>query len=294
MIPLELQGILKERLANRLKDNSPAIKVQSVGGGSINHTYKLSLERECFFCKLNSAFKFPHLFQSEKNGLELIQKQDIIKTPAVIDHLELEGLQILLLQWIDQGERTVSFWKKFGEQLARLHQVSDDLFGLYEDNYMGSLIQINTKSTKWTDFFIAHRLQPLVDQSIQLKLLTHNHQLQFERLYLRLTSIFSLEEKPSLLHGDLWSGNFLCDEHSEPVLIDPAVYFGHRSVDMGMTTLFGGFGSSFYEAYNYHYPFPPNYEEQWQICNLYPLLIHLILFGNSYLPQIVRILERFA
>jgi fructosamine-3-kinase len=94
-----------------------------------------------------------------------------------------------------------------------------------------------------------------------------------------------------LVHGDLWSGNFICDENHDPVLIDPAVYYGIAAVDLGMTTLFGGFSKEFYEAYAYHAPFPSNYEEQWRIAKLYPLLIHLILFGKSYLGEIEEILE---
>jgi len=95
------------------------------------------------------------------------------------------------------------------------------------------------------------------------------------------------------LHGDLWSGNFLCKENSELVLIDPAVYFGHRSIDLAMTTLFGGFHKTFYESYHYHFSFPDNYREQWEICNLYPLLIHLNLFGKNYLADILHTIERF-
>ena len=102
------------------------------------------------------------------------------------------------------------------------------------------------------------------------------------------------DEKPALLHGDLWSGNFMCNASSKPVLIDPAVYYGHRSMDLAMTTLFGGFRQTFYEAYNFHFPLPYNYEQQWAVCKLYPLLIHLYLFGLGYLPQIERTLKQFG
>jgi fructosamine-3-kinase len=124
-------------------------------------------------------------------------------------------------------------------------------------------------------------------------LLQARHLNAFENLYQQLKNIFD-HEQPALLHGDLWSGNFMCDQDSEPVLIDPAVYFGHRSMDLGMTTLFGGFDKSFYETYSYHLPFPNNYSEQWDICNLYPLLIHLNLFGVGYLGQIERILQSYT
>jgi protein-ribulosamine 3-kinase len=137
-------------------------------------------------------------------------------------------------------------------------------------------------------------LQPLVDQCLSQKLLSSKHQTQFEQLYKQLSSVFNDQQKPSLLHGDLWSGNFMCNQNAEPVLIDTAVYFGHPSIDLAMTTLFGGFRSGFYEAYHYHSSFPSNYKEQWEICNLYPLLIHLVLFGRSYLSQIETILARYS
>ena len=129
---------------------------------------------------------------------------------------------------------------------------------------------------------------------ISKKLLTTQHQKAFDNLFKKLPFIFNDNEKPALLHGDLWSGNFMCNSQQQPVLIDPASHYSHRSMDLGMTTLFGGFDPSFYEAYHYYFPMPPNYKDQWLICNLYPLLIHLLLFGNSYLPQIQQTLHKFV
>lgn len=230
----------------------------------------------------------------EKKGLELLGKQNLIKVPSAIDCIQDDTHQILLLEWIEEGQRTESFWKKFGEQLAALHEISNDSFGLDEDNYMGSVPQQNNPAINWTEFFIHQRLQPMLNRCNEKNLFTSIHQQQFEKLFIQLPNIFEPEEKPSLLHGDLWSGNFMCNQNNEPVLIDPAVYYGHRSVDLAMTTLFGGFDKSFYEACNYHLPFANNYKEQWQVCNLYPLLIHLYLFGCSYLPQIENTLQQFS
>jgi fructosamine-3-kinase len=136
-------------------------------------------------------------------------------------------------------------------------------------------------------------LQPQLNLALSKNLLQKNHVDSFYSLAQKLDSIFNIEP-PSLLHGDLWSGNFMCNDSSSPVLIDPAVYFGHRSVDLGMTTLFGGFDQLFYDAYNYHFPLPSNYREQWEVANLYPLLIHLNLFGSSYLHDIAAILKRYS
>ena len=290
-----LQSAIHDRLVE-ISGTSPSTKIGfgSVGGGCINETYRIHFGNQQLFCKANSATKFPHLLQKESHGLELIAQQNVIKVPRVIDCFETAGKQVLLLEWINEGDRAEAFWERFGQQLAALHQVSNPHFGLDEDNYMGSVPQRNAATAKWTDFFIQQRLQPLVEQSSAENLLSSRHRAHFEKLYQKIHSFFADDQIPSLLHGDLWSGNFMCDEKAEPVLIDTAVYYGHPSIDLGMTTLFGGFRSSFYEAYNYHSALPSNYKEQWEICNLYPLLIHLILFGRSYLSQIETILHRYC
>lgn len=271
----------------------PSYSLQStvISGGSINNTYKLTVNNQhTYFAKTNSATAFPQMFKKEKSGLLLLSKQQCIKTPTVIATLEAGKEQLLLLEWIQSGEITNHFWKLFGEQLAALHQSTHQFFGLNEDNYMGSVPQQNTYCHNWPQFFATQRLQPLVTQCLQKGLLTSAQAHLFEKLYSLLPEIYN-DEPPALLHGDLWSGNFMCNSAGEPVLIDPAVYYGHRSADMGLTTLFGGFAPAFYESYHYHYTLPTNYKQQWQISNLYPLLIHLLLFGSSYLPQILQTLQ---
>ena len=292
MISSSILSAIQENFSNHISFDS-TLKFSPVGGGSINEAYRISFEDQNIFCKLNSATKFPQLFAKEKNGLALIGKQHIIQVPLVINCFEQDGKQVLLMEWIQEGERNDGFWKKFGESLASLHQQTADNFGLGEDNYMGSVPQSNRQHTTWKAFFIHERLQPMIDKCIGKNLLTKTHLQQFENLYSKIENIFE-EEKPSLLHGDLWSGNFMCSQKCEPVLIDPAVYYGHRSIDLAMTTLFGGFDEVFYKAYNDYFPFPVNYREQWAVCNLYPLLIQLYLFGSSYLPQIENILRKFA
>jgi len=288
------QAAIQKKFKELFPTITNEIHLGSVGGGCINETYNIRLGDKQFFCKINSASNFPHLFEKESHGLKLIARQNIIKVPEVIGCFGFDQHQMLLLEWIDEGQRTEAFWKKFGEQLAALHQVSNDYFGLEEDNYIGSILQCNKPGKNWIDFFIGQRLQPLIDQCLFKKLLSPKHQSQCEKLYKQLPSIFDEEQKPGLVHGDLWSGNFICNKNSEPVLIDTAVYFGHPSIDLAMTTLFGGFHPGFYESYHYHNPFPSNFKEQWGVCNLYPLLIHLILFGSSYLPQIESIVNRYT
>jgi protein-ribulosamine 3-kinase len=291
---LRISSLVQQKLSETFNSFNGELKFSSVGGGSINETWRISWPGHQAFCKINSATKFPRLFKKEKLGLEFIQKHERIKSASVIDCFETSDEQVLILGWIEEGERSQSFWKKFGEHLAALHSEWNERFGFEEDNYMGSVPQQNQWSARWTEFFISQRLEPLISKCSQQRLLSIDLIRQFERLYDVLPSVFDDKQKPALVHGDLWSGNFMCNKNSEPVLIDPAVYFGHPSVDLGMTTLFGGFAKEFYDAYHYHSPFPTNHREQWEICNLYPLLIHLLLFGRSYLGQIERIVNEFV
>ena len=154
------------------------------------------------------------------------------------------------------------------------------------------MYQQNNSHTNWTDFFIQERLQ------IQIKLARDHHQIEsttiskFEKLYHRLDDIFP-KEQPALLHGDLWSGNFMVDEKGAPVIMDPAVYYGHREMDIAMTKLFGGFDNQFYDAYNAHFQLEKGWKSRIDICNLYPLLVHVNLFGGSYLQQVKNIITKF-
>lgn len=270
------------------------LHAQPVSGGSINDTYRLvTPNHPGFFLKRNDATRYPGLLDREKNSLQFLAAQRCIALPSVV-FCGLHGPdQLLVLEWIDTGPHTTVFWQRFGEQLARLHRCTSDRFGFSEDNDIGSLPQVNTPTESWTAFFIRCRLAPQVSLAAEAKLLPPNVTTLFEQLYARMDQLFNTEP-PSLLHGDLWSGNFLCNMQSEPVLIDPAVYYGHRSMDLAMTTLFGGFHPSFYEAYHYHFPLPTGYREQWEVCNLYPLLVHLNLFGQHYLSGIMATLKKFT
>jgi fructosamine-3-kinase len=293
MLSLSIEQHLTRLLAAEPGLRLSSFRYHSIGGGSINETYQVIINHNIkFFLKVNSSTEFPALFIKEKSGIEFLGEQKIIKVPAVIACTEIDQHQILLLEWIEGGLRTEKFWKEFGRQLAQLHIVTNTDFGLGENNYMGALPQKNNQKKSWPEFFIQCRLEPQIKIALDKGLLQSKAITVFDRLFLRIPEIFD-EEKPSLLHGDLWSGNFMCDQHSEPVLIDPAIYFGHRSVDLAMTTLFGGFDKDFYESYHYHFPFPPNYKEQWEICNLYPLLIHLNLFGAGYLSEIEGTLRKY-
>jgi protein-ribulosamine 3-kinase len=270
-----------------------SLQVEPVGGGSINQAFQLTVNTTLkLFCKLNSSRGLPALFEKEKRGLESLAGHGIFRIPKIFACEGIGEHQVLILEWIEQGSKSEKFWKVFGEKLARLHQITNDYYGWVEDNYMGSLKQSNKPTHEWTDFFSQERLEPQIRLAADNNLLSPPDVLHFDHLNRHLSEIFS-QNAPALLHGDLWSGNFLCDEKNEPVLIDPAVYFGDPGMDLGMTTLFGRFEQSFYESYRDLGPFASNYKEQWDICKLYPLLVHLNLFGRSYLAEIVQTLRRY-
>jgi fructosamine-3-kinase len=294
MLPLTLYDNLKKLLVQTHHAQDGTLQVEPVGGGSINQTYKLTFSKShVLFCKVNNAATFPQLFSKEQEGLKALQKAGPVKTPGVIACATLQSYQVLLLEWIDSGPKTPAFFETFGKQLAALHQTTATAFGWEHDNYMGSVPQQNTRDPDWTSFFIHRRLEPLVQQCLSKHLLTAKEHGLFEKFYQRLPQLFDDGEKPALLHGDLWSGNYLCNQQAEPVLIDPAVYYGHRCMDLAMTTLFGGFDKRFYDTYAHYFPLPKNYTEQLKLCNLYPLLIHLLLFGRSYLTPVQQTLFDF-
>lgn len=182
-----------------------------------------------------------------------------------------------------------AFWKTLGEQLAQLHHHSHKSFGLDHNNYIGSLVQLNEPLSSWIEFFIHRRLEP------QLRLLNPPPRVikQFEQLYAKLPQLMP-DEKPALLHGDLWSGNLITNAHGLPCLIDPAVYFGHREAELALTRLFGGFPNDFYEAYTDTSPLPSGFEDRVDLYNLYPLLVHANLFGGGYTDQALSIVARFS
>ncbi|RYY22699.1 MAG: ketosamine-3-kinase [Chitinophagaceae bacterium] len=289
----EIRKELILQLSAVLKRNVGGFKAKSVSGGSINSVYQLMLDNnEHLCCKVSTVHNYPDMFDAESAGLSLLASRGKIRVPGIIICTKINNYQVLVMEWIDQGPRTKAFWKNFGKQLSLLHLQNRTSFGLETDNYMGALPQSNKPHNDWSVFFYERRIQPQLKLAVERGLITTKQAGLFDRLPILLPDIFP-DAQPCLLHGDLWSGNFLCDHTEHPVLIDPAVYYGHPAIDLAMTTLFGGFEQGFYEAYNFYNPFPANRLDQWDCCNLYPLLIHLNLFGRSYLGDILSIISRY-
>lgn len=268
-------------------------RIRSISGGDISQAYLLETDSERFFCKLNSNRQAYDMFSKEKMALEEISKTNTIATPKVLLCETLEKGGLLVMEYIEPKRASPGEMSRFGNLLAALHLTSvGDNFGWESDNFIGSLPQSNRKHTDWSEFYVAERLMP------QLKLARDNHRLRnteipSEEKLLRTCRGLFPKTSPSLLHGDLWGGNFLISEAGEPYLIDPATYFGHHEVDLAMSRLFGGFDETFYDAYSEHFLEIGGENERNDIYQLYYLLVHLNLFGGSYKAPVTNILTRY-
>ena len=262
-----------------------------ISGGSINQCFKLKGPHHEFFVKSNQTEVFCNGFQEEKKGLQFLIQHGL-RVPKVLLEGKFENQIFLVLEWIKPGNKSAGFWQDLADQLSKLHHRTSESFGLDHSNYMGQLHQENSLSSDFVDFFIKNRLEPQVAMAFENKMLDKRHVSNFEKLYLELPSLIPKEE-PTAIHGDLWSGNYICDHSNTAVFIDPAVYYGHREVDLAMSLLFGGFAQEFYQNYQENYPLESGFNKRVDLYNLYPLLVHLNLFGLGYLGQIEGIVSQY-
>lgn len=262
---------------------------KSIAGGDINEVFLVVSNAETFVIKINDAEKFPGMFEAEKEGLNILRKTGSIKIPEVFKVENIENRSFLMLEYIPQGKKREDFWKIFGKQLASLHRNSAETFGFHQSNYIGSLPQYNNHFSTASEFYINQRLEP------QIKMVRDNG-FKFSGLsnFFKNISEEIPQEKPSLIHGDLWNGNFLVSENSEPVLIDPAVSFALREMDIGMMHLFGGFNAELFISYNEVFPLEKNWHERLPIWQLYYLLVHLNIFGSGYYNSVADIIKRYC
>lgn len=293
MIQEKIKTAALNIIAEKIGKQPEFVAYAPVSGGCINYAGKLTTTAGPFFIKYNSADR-ADMFRKEIAGLETLAQNSPLGVPSVRGmNPNADGFCILVLQWVEQGKKEYSFWENLGHGLAQMHQITQQQFGFEHDNYIGSLPQFNKMHDSWIEFFIEERIEK------QLKLAekenpetTAELRRQAERMYTRLPEIFP-DENPALLHGDLWSGNFLSCPNGQPVLVDPAVYYGHREMEIAFTGLFGGFSPIFYDAYNELNPLAPGFQKRKDIYNLYSLLVHYNLFGRGYLTSIKLILKNF-
>ncbi len=263
----------------------------AVGGGSINDAYRYSIGKDQFFMKYNE--KVDGIIEKEVDGLEAIANLNCIATPQVIAFEKIDKYEILVLPYIVSGLKTSKAWEYFGYQLAEMHKKPASYYGWHQSNFIGSLHQTNEKTTDFIEFFIHQRLKPQIELAVRNNLLSSQENSQFEQLFKKLNEILP-EPKPSLVHGDLWSGNFMIGEEGTPYLIDPAIHYNFRETDIAFTHLFGGFDSRFYDAYNHQFPLAPGFQTRISLYNIYPLLVHLNLFGTGYYSGVMNSLNQYV
>jgi fructosamine-3-kinase len=254
---------------------------RSVSGGSINQAYRISDGRQFFFVKLNQANQVM-MFESEALGLQDLAASGSIRIPQPICWGTAENNSYIVLEWIDLGRGIPSSWVELGRQLAHLHRETYSKgFGWDRNNTIGSTPQLNFWKQDWAIFFMEHR----IGYQLQLAQSRGANFTQTDRLLKVIATLLSHRPVPSLVHGDLWSGNVGFSTEGEPVIFDPAVYWGDREVDIAMTELFGGFPSSFYEGYQSVWPLEAGYKQRKVLYNLYHILNHFNLFGGGYRAQ---------
>ncbi|MFO7869723.1 MAG: fructosamine kinase family protein [Bacteroidales bacterium] len=262
--------------------------IQTVGGGCIADTYKISTTNQSLFIKCGNLPS--DMLIKEGHGLQELALAKSIHIPKVIDVTE----DFLLLEYIEQGIRDTHFFAEFGASLANMHTYTSETCGFYEDNYLGYSYQKNTLSTNWVDFYVNNRLFFQIElmkqknlECSELERLLHSAEKNIRNVLSTGDSTFSL------LHGDLWGGNYMITHNGKPCLIDPAVYYGNREADLAMTKLFGGFTAEFYEAYMKTYPLPAGYKKREPLYTLYHIMNHYTLFGGGYYSHALSIIQKY-
>ncbi len=267
-------------------------EIRSVGGGDVSAAWRI----DNIFLKTGSDNSFD-MFEAEAEGLRELDAANAIRVPEVLACSAVGNDAYLATGWIEFDRPTQKSERLLGEQLAAMHHCGKDRFGWHRDNTIGLTPQRNDWSNDWVDFFRQHRLE------FQLQLAERNGfggelQMEGRSLSENLESLFG-DYKPaaSLLHGDLWGGNWAATK-GQPVIFDPAVYYGDRESDIAMTQLFGGFGRNFYAAYQESWPMEAGHEDRLKLYQLYHVLNHLNLFGSGYLGRAMQLIRdinaRFA
>jgi protein-ribulosamine 3-kinase len=288
------QQVFYERILSRVVPSQVRVSgYSSIGGGCIHHAVRVETKSHgIFFVKSNDEDD-GDMFEKEYLGLKKLREAGSLPVPEPLGHGQEGKYAYIIIEYVETGSRKKDFWEKFGMGLADLHRHQAEKYGFDHDNYIGRLPQRNDRTADWIDFFIRMRLEEQLKMAVDRHRIDQVYVRRFGKLIESLPGIIPAEP-PSLLHGDLWSGNFMTGANGDAVLIDPAVYYGNREIELSFTKMFGGFEDAFYRSYEEAYPLAPGFDDRIEIYNLYPTLVHLNLFGNSYLGGIDRVLRRFA
>lgn len=261
-----------------------------LGGGSINDAAEVTLANGAQVFVKTHPNPPAGMFEAEARGLRWLEEADAIRVPRVLAVSDTEPA-FLALELLSPSRRRPSFDEELGRSLATLHAFGAPSFGLDYDNFIGRLAQSNAPAPDWPRFYWGARLEPQLRLAVDRGLIDGRLRSGFEALCNSLPELVGPAEPPSRLHGDLWGGNLHVDEQGAPSVIDPAVYGGHREVDLAMMRLFGGFGERVFSAYDEAMPLSPHADRRVPLYQLYPLLVHVNLFGGSYVGSVERALS---
>jgi fructosamine-3-kinase len=287
----DTQSRIESSLGSRI------VKTRSVAGGDINEAARIELSdgRRAFVKTNLSAPR--GMFPAEARGLRWLSEAGALRLPEVYAVCREDATgqaAYLVLEWIEPGSPSAGFDENLGRGLAQLHRAHAPHFGFDSDNFIGSLPQDNGCEANWPEFFWKRRLLPQVKRAVSAQRLDISTERSFEKLSHCLTELFPVTEPPARLHGDLWGGNLHTDSSGLPCLIDPAVYGGHREMDLGMMRLFGGFSPRVFAAYAESFPIAPGFEERLALLQLYPLLVHVNLFGGGYATSVKKAVAHYV
>lgn len=265
-----------------------------MAGGDINRAARMRLAdgRELFVKHRPGAPA--GMYAAEAAGLAWLAEAGALRVPVVVAVGEEGPPRFLALEWLPRGRPGPGHDEALGRGLAALHRSGASAFGLDRDNFIGNLPQPNAPAATWPEFYAARRLEPMARAAVDAGALPPAFLDGLERLCPRLPDLCGPPEPPARLHGDLWGGNAMTAADGRPVLIDPAVHGGHREVDLAMMRLFGGFGEGVFAAYAEAHPLADGHEDRVELFQLYPLLVHTVLFGGGYARSAERILRRYA
>lgn len=293
---------LDQAITSLFGDNIRIISRRPMHGGDINESYCLPLsDGTAVFMKCNTL-KNLSFFEVEAKGLAALRKANAIGVPKAlaIGTDKAQPMSFLLMEYLERAAKLTRYWEMYGRELAALHRADctefaeakqGRPFGFTHDNYIGASPQVNTPKENWITFYRECRLLPQIKMAEGY--FDSSTRKQCTKLLDHLDSYLTEPEFPSLIHGDLWSGNSICGPDGKAWILDPAAYVGHYEAELAMTELFGGNPDSFYSAYNEVTPIDSGYRDRRDLYNLYHLLNHLNLFGGSYRSSVQRILNRY-
>lgn len=281
-----------QRAFQSIEDRTAINSIQRIHGGSINEAYKVKTKNSVYFLKHHSDPP-PHFFRLEMKGLQLIRETKTVSVPNVYHYSDDKKGAFLLLEWVS-GQKTEKTESMLGEQLATMHYTTNKNHGFEENTYIGILPQPNTLFQSWLEYYRDKRLQSQLEIGKMRKTIHGKRKQKLEKLINDVDYWIPKSNIPaSLLHGDLWGGNWISGDQGKPYVIDPSILYGDRHFELAFTELFGGFSKNFYESYHAVYPIDTYYEDVKPLYQLFYLLVHLNLFGEVYGSQVDFILNHY-